>query len=39
MHNLTKEDFHKTFHPDQDKEEGSQVALIDQENNDWEITS
>jgi hypothetical protein len=42
MHNPTKEEVHKTSHPDQDnqdKEEGPQVALIDQENNDWEISS
>jgi hypothetical protein len=34
MHNPTKEEFHKTSHPDQNKEEDPQVALIDQENND-----
>jgi hypothetical protein len=39
MHNPTKKEFHKTSHPDQDKEKGSQVALVDQENNDWEIPS
>jgi hypothetical protein len=37
MYNPTKEEVHKTSHPDQDKEEGPQVALVDQENNDWEI--
>jgi hypothetical protein len=29
MHNPTKEEFHKTSHPDQDKEEGPQVTLVD----------
>jgi hypothetical protein len=39
MHNPPKEEFHKTSHPDQYKEEGPQVALVDQENNDWKSPS
>jgi hypothetical protein len=39
MHNPTKEEFHKPSHPDQDKEEGPQMALIGQENNGQESPS